>query len=157
MLAEKFNIVQIAAGDLFRENVENKTEIGQQVEAILKTGKLVPDEITIKMISDRLDESDCENGFILDGFPRNIAQAEALDKMLEEKNIKLDAVVMMEVDDDKLVKRISGRFTCSACGEGYHDEFKKPAKTDSCDKCDYGEFTRRDDDKENTVRTRLKT
>jgi adenylate kinase len=153
---EKYGIVQIAAGDLFREAVKAGTPLGRQVEGILKEGKLVPDEITIKMISERLDKPDCKNGFILDGFPRTVAQAEALEKMLKEKGIKLDGVVQMEVDDQKLVERISGRFTCSGCGEGYHDTFKKPAHAESCDKCGgKGKFTRRADDNESTVRQRL--
>lgn len=156
ILMEKYGIVQIAAGDLFREAVKAGTPLGRQVEGILKEGKLVPDEITIKMISERLDKPDCKNGFILDGFPRTVAQAEALEKMLKEKGIKLDGVVQMEVDDQKLVERISGRFTCSGCGEGYHDSFKKPAHADSCDKCGAkGKFTRRADDNEKTVRDRL--
>lgn len=157
-LSKKYSIPHISAGDLFRENVKNQTPVGQQVKAILESGKLVPDHITIQMISDRLDLADCKNGFILDGFPRNVAQAEALEKMLKDKGIKLDAVVQMEVDDDKLVERISGRFTCSGCSEGYHDTFKKPAKPDTCDKCSKtGTFTRRSDDNEVTVRARLET
>ncbi|MBI3440322.1 MAG: adenylate kinase [Proteobacteria bacterium] len=156
ILMEKEGIAHISTGDLFRENVKNKTVLGQQVESILKSGKLVPDQITIKMISERLDADDCKNGFILDGFPRNEAQAEALEKMLQEKGIKLDAVVQIEADDEKLVERISGRLTCSGCGEGYHDRFKKPQHTDSCDKCGAtGKFTRRADDNEKTVRERL--
>jgi len=155
VLMEKYDIVHISTGDLFRENVKNKTALGQQVETILKSGKLVPDEITIKMISERLDRPDCKNGFVLDGFPRNEAQAVALEKMLQEKGIKLDGVVQMEVDDDKLVGRISGRFSCSGCGEGYHDTFKKPAHAEACDKCgETGKFTRRTDDNEKTVRER---
>ena len=157
LLMEKHGVVQIAAGDLFRENVKNGTALGKQVESILKEGKLVPDEITIKMIAERLDKPDCKNGFILDGFPRNVAQAEALEKMLDSKGIKLDGVVQMQVDDEKLVERISGRYTCS-CGEGYHDKFKKPAKSGTCDKCgSTDKFTRRADDNEATVRTRLET
>lgn len=156
ILMEKHGIAHISTGDLFRDNVKNKTALGKQVEAIMKAGKLVPDEITIKMISERLDQADCKNGFILDGFPRNEAQAEALEKMLKEKSIKLDGAVQMEVDDEKLVKRIIGRFACSGCGEGYHDSFKKPQHADSCDKCGAkGTFTRRADDNEKTVRERL--
>jgi adenylate kinase len=156
ILKDRCGIPHIATGDLFRDNIKNKTALGQQVESILKEGKLVPDEITIKMISERLDQPDCKNGWILDGFPRNVAQAEALEKMLKEKGQKLDAVVQMKVDDDKLVERISGRFTCSKCQEGYHDKFKKPHNPDSCDKCGAKDsFTRRPDDNAETVRTRL--
>ena len=158
ILTEKYGIVHIATGDLFRDNIKNKTALGQQVEEILKAGTLVPDDVTIKMISARLDEPDCKNGFVLDGFPRNVAQAEALEKMLKEKGIKLDAVVQMAVNDDELVERISGRFTCSCCSEGYHDKFKKPKVADSCDKCGTkGSFVRRPDDNAATVRTRLET
>lgn len=157
ILKEKYHIEHIATGDLFRYNIKNQTPLGRQVKDILDKGELVPDEITIKMISARLDQPDCKNGFILDGFPRNVAQAEALEKMLKEKGIKLDAVVQMSVDDDKLVERISGRFSCSDCGEGYHDKFKKPHNPDSCDKCGAKDsFIRRPDDNEATVRHRLK-
>lgn len=156
LLTEKYNIVHISTGDLFRENVKNGTALGQQVDSIMKSGQLVPDEVTIKMIAERLERPDCKNGFILDGFPRNEAQAEALEKMLQEKGIKLDGVVQMAVDDEKLVARVAGRFTCSGCGEGYHDEFKKPAHPESCDKCGAsGKFSRRADDNESTVRDRL--
>lgn len=155
-LMDKHGVAQIATGDLFRENVKNGTPIGKQVEEILKAGKLVPDEITIGMMAHRLDEADCKVGFILDGFPRSVGQAEALDKMLAEKGIKLDAVVQMEVDPELLVERIAGRFTCGACNEGYHDTFKAPAKADVCDKCGAeGQFKRRNDDKAETVRARL--
>lgn len=156
ILTEKYNIVHIAAGDLFRDNIKNKTALGLQVEEILKSGKLVPDEITVNMIADRLDKPDCKNGFILDGFPRTIAQAEALEKMLAKKGVKLDSVIEMTVKDEELIERISGRFTCSACGEGYHDKFKKPHDSHACDKCGAkDQFTRRADDNKETVKTRL--
>lgn len=155
-LKEKFNVVHISTGDLFRAHIKNNTPLGQQVSGILKEGKLVPDDITIKMISERLDQPDAKNGFILDGFPRSIAQAEALEKMLEEKNIMLDAVVQMEVDDAKLIDRIAGRFTCAACNEGYHDTAKKPKDPHACDKCGaVDKFTRREDDNAEAVRKRL--
>lgn len=155
-LKEKFGVPHISTGDIFRENIKNKTALGQQVESILKEGKLVPDEVTIGMMADRLSKEDCKNGFILDGFPRSLKQAEALEKMLQEQGHCLQAVVQMEVDDEKLVERISGRFTCSSCNEGYHDKFKQPAKAGTCDKCGAeGKFTRRDDDNETAVRKRL--
>jgi adenylate kinase len=157
ILKEKYGIAHIATGDLFRDNIAKGTPLGKQVKKILDEGGLVEDQITIGMISERLDQPDCKNGFILDGFPRNVAQAEALEKKLKEKGIKLDAVVQMTVDDDKLVERISGRFSCSDCGEGYHDKFKQPHNPDSCDKCGAKDsFIRRPDDNEATVRTRLK-
>lgn len=155
-LMERYNIVQIATGDLFREHVSNNTELGQKVSQLMKEGKLVPDEITVAMMEDRISADDCKNGFILDGFPRSVSQAEVLDKMLVEKNIKLDAVIQMEVDDDKLVERICGRFSCGACGEGYHDQFKRPAQENICDKCGAeNSFQRRNDDTPETVRARL--
>lgn len=157
ILMEKYGIVQIAAGDLFRENIKNGTPLGKQVEEIIKAGKLVPDEITIKMIAERLEKADCKNGFILDGFPRTVAQAEALEKMLKDKGLILDGVIQMEVDDAKLIDRISGRFTCAECGEGYHDSFKKPANPHKCDKCGAEDkFSRRADDNAATVAERLK-
>lgn len=156
ILTGKYGIPHISTGDLFRDNIKNGTALGRQVEDILKAGTLVPDEFTIKMISERLGRPDCQNGFILDGFPRNVAQAEALEKMLDEKGIKLDGLVQIEVDDDKLVERIAGRFTCSCCGEGYHDAFKKPVDAHACDKCHaVDSFTRRADDNEQTLRDRL--
>ncbi|MFH1158957.1 MAG: adenylate kinase [Pseudomonadota bacterium] len=156
VLTEKYGIAQIATGDIFRENVREGTHLGRQVEAILKEGRLVPDAITIGMISERMDRPDCRKGFILDGFPRNVVQAEALEKMLKEKGLCLDGVVQMEVDDENLVGRISGRYSCSACGEVYHDSFKKPFSLETCDKCGVsGKFTRRTDDNEESVRTRL--
>lgn len=155
-LMEKFGIAQISTGDLFREHVKNKTPLGLEVDAILKAGKLVPDDVTIRMVAERLDAPDCAKGFIFDGFPRSPAQAEALEKMLAAKNIPLDGVVQMRVDDGLLVDRIAGRFTCGACNEGYHDTFKKPAQADTCDKCGAtGAFKRRPDDNAEAVRTRL--
>jgi adenylate kinase len=159
LLTEKHNVVAISTGDLFRARVKDPDDpLGNEIKQILEAGKLVPDEVTIRMISERLDQPDCQNGFILDGFPRSVAQAEALEEMLKKKGIKLDAVVQMEVDDDKLVERISGRFTCGDCGEGYHDKFKSPHDPSSCDSCGAKDnFTRRSDDNETTVRSRLET
>lgn len=159
ILTEKHNVVAISAGDLFRARVKDPNDpLGQQIKEILDSGKLVPDEITIQMISERLDQPDCKNGFILDGFPRSVKQAEALEDMLKQKGIKLDAVVQMEIDDDKLVERIAGRFTCGKCGEGYHDTFKQPEVKGKCDSCGVTDsFTRRSDDNAETVRSRLET
>lgn len=163
-LRDKYGVPHVSAGDLFRARVKDPNDpLGQEIKAILDSGKLVPDEITIKMIAERLDKDDAKNGFILDGFPRSLAQAKALDDMLKSKGIVLDAVVQMEVDDDKLVERITGRFTCSCCNEGYHDKFKPLKKADTCDSCGAVEtpenkvFTRRSDDNEVAVRARLKT
>jgi adenylate kinase len=159
ILTEKYGIVAISAGDLFRARVKDPNDpLGKEIKAILDAGKLVPDAVTIRMISERLDHDDCKNGFILDGFPRSVVQAEALQEMLAEKGMKLDAVIQMEIDDAKLVERIAGRFTCSACGEGYHDKFKQPKSAGKCDACGaVDKFTRRSDDNADTVRSRLET
>lgn len=158
-LTEKYGISVISTGDLFRARVKDPNDpLGLEIKKILESGKLVPDQITIKMISEKLDQIDAQKGFILDGFPRSVAQAEALDSMLAEKGLKLNSVIQLAVDDEKLVERIAGRFTCSACGEGYHDTFKKPKADDTCDVCGaVGKFTRRSDDNESTVRNRLET
>jgi adenylate kinase len=154
-IQESKGLVQLSTGDMLRAAVAAGTEIGKKAKAVMERGELVSDEIVIGIISDRIDQPDCQKGFILDGFPRTVAQAEALDQLLTQKAKKLDVVVEMKVDDDPLVRRITGRFTCSKCGEGYHDEFKLPAKEGVCDKCGSTEFTRRADDNEATVRSRL--
>ncbi len=121
----------------------------------MDAGKLVSDALVIGIIGNRIDQPDCKNGFILDGFPRTVAQAEALDGMLEEKGMTLDAVIEMKVDDAALTERITGRYTCGTCGQGYHDTFHKPAKPGICDKCGGTEFKRRADDNAETVTSRL--
>lgn len=158
-LTEKFGIVTISAGDLFRARVKDPNDpLGTEIKKILESGKLVPDEITIQMIAERLEKGDCKNGFILDGFPRSIAQADGLAKMLESKNLHLDSVIQLAVNDDRLVERIAGRYACGQCGEGYHDTFKKPRIENTCDHCRaVGQFTRRSDDNADTVRQRLET
>ena len=157
MLADARGLVQLSTGDMLRAAVAAGTDIGKQAKEVIEKGNLVSDEIVISIISDRIDEPDCANGFILDGFPRTVAQAEALDVLLKEKNKTLDAVVEIKVDDELLVGRITGRFTCADCGEGYHDEFRPPKKDGVCDKCGSTKFTRRKDDNEETVRSRLET
>ena len=156
-LTEEFSIPQISTGDMLRAAVVAGTVVGKQVKAIMDAGNLVSDEIVIGMISERLDVEDCVNGFILDGFPRTLDQAEGLDSMLKEKGIALDSVVEIRVPDQKVVGRITGRFACSKCGAGYHDTFKIPKIEDSCDACGKAEFTRRDDDQAETVKLRLET
>jgi adenylate kinase len=121
----------------------------------MEKGELVSDDIVIGIISERIDEPDCATGFILDGFPRTVAQAEALDELLVQKNKTIDAVIEIKVDDERLVERVVGRFTCAKCGEGYHDIFRRPEKDGVCDKCGGTEFSRRKDDNEETVRSRL--
>ncbi|MGI3185628.1 adenylate kinase [Nioella aestuarii] len=155
MLEETFGLVQLSTGDLLREAVTAGTEAGQAAKAVMEKGELVSDEIVIAILSDRLDQPDVAKGTILDGFPRTEAQAGALDKLLAERGQKIDAAISLEVDDEAMVARVSGRYTCAGCGEGYHDEFKQPATSGTCDKCQGTEFKRRADDNAETVRTRL--
>jgi len=154
-LADSAGIVQLSTGDMLRAAVAAGTEIGKQAKAVMEAGELVSDEIVVGIISDRIDEPDCANGFILDGFPRTVAQAEALDTMLSEKGLKLDAVVEMQVDDGVLVDRVSGRYTCAKCGAGYHDRNLRPKVDGVCDRCGSTEFSRRADDNAETVSARL--
>lgn len=148
-------LVQLSTGDMLRAAAAAGTETGLKAKAVMDQGQLVSDDIVIALISDRIDEPDCANGFILDGFPRTVAQAGALDTLLEAKGTSLDAVIEMQVNDDLLVGRITGRYTCANCGEGYHETFKKPATEGVCDKCGSREFSRRADDNEEAVRSRL--
>ena len=147
---------QLSTGDMLREAVAAGTEVGRQADAVMKRGELVSDDIVIAIVSDAIEEPGRGQGFLLDGFPRTLAQAEALDRLLADKAMTLDAVVELRVDDEKLIKRLAGRFTCANCGEGYHDEFKQPRTPGVCDKCGATEFSRRADDNEETVRSRLK-
>lgn len=154
-LEDAYSIVQLSTGDMLRAAVAAGTDLGKQAKAIMDAGELVSDDIMVGMISERLDQADCANGFILDGFPRTVAQAEALDKMLKDKGIVLDSVIEIRVPDQNLVDRITGRFTCSECGEGYHDTFKQPKAEGVCDVCGSKDFSRRADDNAETVKSRL--
>ena len=152
---EEFDIPHISTGDIFRKNIKEKTELGQKVEGLLAEGKLVPDELTIEIVWDRLDQEDCKNGFLLDGFPRTIPQAEALDEGLAKRGLKLDRVLNIDVDKDSLVKRLSGRRVCPSCGASYHID-NNPTKVDGiCDACQTP-VIQREDDKEETVLDRIK-
>lgn len=155
LLEEKHGLKQLSTGEMLRAAVAAGTAYGKQAKAVMDRGDLVSDDIVIAIIADRLDAPDVKKGFILDGFPRNTAQAEALDAMLKSKGMKLDRVIEMKVDDEALVERISGRYTCARCGKGYHDKFEKPKKPGVCDVCGSTEFIRRADDNEKTVRDRL--
>lgn len=157
LIAESQGIPQLSTGDMLREAVAAGSEIGKRAKAVMDAGKLVSDDIVIGIVSDRVEQDDCAKGFILDGFPRTLEQADALAVMLNEKGLDLDAVIELEVDDDALVERVAGRYTCGACGEGYHDTFKQPAKEGICDKCGSTEFKRRPDDNAETMRTRLRS
>lgn len=155
-LTANHGLVQLSTGDMLRAAVKAGTAIGMKAKAVMDSGALVSDEIVVGIIAERIDQPDCRKGFILDGFPRTTKQAEALDKMLSERKLKLDAVIEMKVNDSVLVERITGRFTCSKCGTGYHDSFKQPKTPGVCDVCGSTEFTRRADDKADTVVSRLK-
>ena len=148
-------LVQLSTGDMLRAAVASGNEMGQQAKKVMYAGELMPDEIMIQIISDRIDEPDCQNGFILDGFPRTIPQAEALDKLLDAKSLSLGKVIELKVDEEALVERVTGRYNCAKCGAGYHDKFQQPNQDGVCDSCGSTEFSRRSDDTEETVRTRL--
>lgn len=155
VLQDRYGIVQLSTGDMLRAAVAAGTAVGKEARAIMDQGGLVSDDIIIRMIADRIGEKDCANGFILDGFPRTVPQAEALDKLLTEKGVKLDGVVEVRVPDAMLVERITGRYTCAKCGAGYHDSFQKPRTVGVCDGCGGADFTRRKDDNAETVVSRL--
>ena len=155
MLEQQFGLVQLSTGDLLRAAVAAGTEAGQAAKAVMEAGQLVSDAIVIAILRDRLAMPDCAKGVILDGFPRTTVQAEALDALLAESGQKIDAAISLEVDDAAMVTRISGRYTCGACGEGYHDTFKRPAKDGVCDACGGTNMKRRADDNAETVGSRL--
>ncbi len=154
-LEDAYGIIQLSTGDMLRAEVSSGSDLGKQAKEVMESGGLVSDDLIINMISSRIDQDDCQKGFILDGFPRTTPQAEALDVMFAEKDMKLDRVIEMKVDDEAMVERITGRYTCAKCGAGYHDSFQKPEVEGVCDKCGGTEFTRRADDNAETVRSRL--
>jgi adenylate kinase len=155
ILEEKRGLKQLSTGDMLRAAISAGTDVGLKAKAIMDRGDLVSDDVIVSIVSERMDKPDITKGVVFDGFPRTPAQADALGKMLAGKGQKLDAVIEMKADDEALVKRISGRYTCAKCGQGYHDEFAKPKKAGVCDVCEGTEFVRRADDNEKTVRDRL--
>ena len=155
-LEDRHGLVHLSTGDMLRAAVAAGSDLGLKAGAIMERGELVPDDLVIGLIAERMDADGAPKGFILDGFPRTIGQAEALDRLLEERKKAVDRVIVIGVDDDALVARIIGRFTCAGCGEGYHDVFKKPTVAGVCDRCGGTKFTRRPDDTEEVVRARLK-
>lgn len=154
-LEAEHGMVQLSTGDMLRAAVKAGTPIGLKAKAVMEAGELVSDDIVSGIIGDRLDELGAGTGVIFDGYPRTAAQAESLDEILADRGRSLDHVIELAVDEDALVERITGRFTCAACGEGYHDTFKLPVRQGVCDKCGGTEFKRRPDDNEETVRTRM--
>lgn len=155
MLEEDFGLVQLSTGDLLRAAVAAGTEAGKAAKAVMEAGQLVSDDIVLAILKDRMAAPDVAKGIILDGFPRTAGQAAALDGLLETAGQKVTAAISLDVDDEAMVGRVAGRFTCAACGEGYHDEFKRPAVAGACDKCVGTAFKRRADDNAETVRERL--
>ena len=154
-IQQTHGLVQLSTGDMLRAETDSDTEFGRRVKAIMDSGQLVPDEIMIEMIDRRIMQSDCRKGFILDGFPRTVPQAEALDAMLARRGLKLDHVILLDVDGAALVDRLSGRFTCGECGASYHDRYNRPKRDGICNGCGCTEFTRRADDRPEAVRARF--
>jgi adenylate kinase len=154
-LEQERGMVQLSTGDMLRGAVAAGTEIGLRAKAVMEAGDLVSDEIVTGILSHRLDQDDVDSGFILDGYPRTETQAKALDRLLAQKGMRLDHVIELKVDEEALVDRITGRFSCARCGAGYHERYKRPEVAERCDICGGGQFKRRPDDNEETVRNRM--
>ncbi len=153
-MAAETGLAHIATGDLFRENIRNETELGKQAKVYVNRGELVPDELTVRMLLDRLERPDCQKGCLLDGFPRTVDQAKALDAALKDRGQAVDKVLYINVGEEEVVARLAGRWTCRQCGAIYHEQHNPPQVKGRCDKCG-GELYQRDDDKPETVRNRL--
>jgi len=154
VIKKKYNVAHISTGDILRENVRSETRLGLQAKTYMDSGKLVPDDLIISMMKDRLQQPDCGNGFLLDGFPRTVSQADALEQMLGELETGVNAAVLLEVSDETVVERLSGRRICDSCGAIYHIRFRPSSVNGQCDKCG-GSLYQRDDDKESVIRSRL--
>ena len=154
-LVAEYGLVQLSTGEMLRSEVKSGSQLGQKAKEIMESGKLVPDDLIIKMISVRISQKRDAEGIILDGFPRTTEQAKALDIMLKEKELRINHVIQLEVKEEEIVERLSGRFSCTDCGMGYHQKFAKPANKGVCDKCKSTNFTRRSDDSPKTLRNRL--
>lgn len=154
-IVEKHGIPQLSTGDMLRAAVNAGTDVGKRAKAVMDAGKLVSDEIVIAIVSERIDQPDCANGFILDGFPRTLVQADATEAMLKAKGLGLSVVIEFRVDDDELIRRVAGRYSCAQCGSVYHDTDKFPAAEGVCDKCGSTHFKRRPDDTPETMTARL--
>ena len=154
-LERDYGMPQLATGDMLRAAVASGSELGQQAKKVMDAGELMPDDLMVRMIEDRIQQDDCKKGFILDGFPRTTAQAEALDEMLQKRGTALDRVIELKVDEEALVDRITGRYSCANCGAGYHDRYQQPKSDGVCDHCGSTDFKRREDDNEQTVRSRM--
>ncbi|MDE0520969.1 MAG: adenylate kinase [Boseongicola sp.] len=154
-LEDRFGLVQLSTGDLLRDAVARQSDAGKAAQAVMEAGELVGDDIVIAILNERISAPDCLAGVILDGFPRTTLQAEALDALLRERGDRVDCAISLEVDDEAMIDRISGRYTCDRCGEGYHERYKRPLKDGACDKCGCQKFRRRADDNADTVRRRL--
>jgi adenylate kinase len=155
VIAANHGLVQLSTGEVLRAAVKAGTEVGLKAKAVMERGSLVPDDIVIRIVGERIAQPDCAAGFILDGFPRTLAQAAALDNLLAQTGKRLDLVIEIKVDDAVLIERISGRFSCAKCGAGYHDKYKQPKIPGVCDVCGSTEFVRRADDTAETVKNRL--
>ncbi|MCP4395514.1 MAG: adenylate kinase [Alphaproteobacteria bacterium] len=155
LMEKELNVPHLSTGDMFRAGIQNGTEFGLKAKSFMDKGELVPDEVTIGLINERMAENDCKEGFILDGFPRTVPQAEALSELVLKLGLGIEAVLYVKVSDDLIVNRILGRYTCSKCGDVYHDKFKQPKTEGVCDVCGATDFSRRSDDTEETIRTRL--
>lgn len=154
-IVEKYGIPQLSTGDMLRAAVAAQTDVGKRAKEVMDAGRLVSDDIVIAIVSERIDQDDCANGFILDGFPRTLVQADATEKMLYDKGLDLSAVIELRVDDKELVRRVAGRYSCAQCGSVYHDTDRKPAVEGTCDKCGSTHFKRRPDDNAETMTQRL--